>query len=97
MVKYDKEPGQGYAAFLENSPRVASEIPKAVLPRMTPPCDHQGFGNAYCVPDMENRPGSPPFPLECPQKGQYSLRCTSTMGHIQGPQRPVAPSPESPA
>ena len=97
MVRYDKELGQGYAAFLENSPRVFPETPKAHLPKMTPPCDRQGFSNAYYVCDMDNGPGSPPFPLECPIKGQYSLKCTSTMRHSWRSQRHVAPSLERPA
>lgn len=53
MVSYNKEFGQGYAAFLENFPRVFSEIPKAHLPRMTPPCRLQGFGGAHHISEME--------------------------------------------
>lgn len=45
--------GQGYAAFLENFPRVFSGIPKAHLLRTTPPCDLQGFGGAHYVREME--------------------------------------------
>lgn len=83
MLQDDKEL-RGYAAFLGNAPRVFPEIPKVHPSRMIPPCDYQGFGNIYYVRQMEMRPGSLSFVLECPGRDQYSLKWTSTMGHIWG-------------
>lgn len=49
---YNKEFGQGHVASLENFPTVFSEMPNVPFPRMTPPCDLQGFRAARSIGEI---------------------------------------------